>query len=157
MALRVLEGCGLDLAPRVVGQPGADRIRHTWLPGHPMRPAGLRREQLRTWVGRAAHTIGIIQRATARHDGTVLVHGDYWLGNLLVDGDEVVAVLDWTRAHWGEPTEDVRHLVDHLVEMGLASGHEAAALRELASAGAARSTSSSGSSERGGDHGHVSR
>ena len=132
MALRELESRGLDLTPRLLGQPGPDRLRLTWHPGRPMRPASLGRDQLRAWVARAARTIGIIQRATERSDGTVLVHGDYWLGNLLVDADEVVAVLDWTRAHWGEPAEDVRHLVDHLVEMGLASGPEIPALRELA-------------------------
>ena len=132
MALRELEARGLALAPRVVAQPGPDRLRQTWHPGRPMRPGGLRRQELRTWVARAARTIGAIQRATERSDGTVLVHGDFWLGNILVDADKVVAVLDWTRAHWGEPTEDVRHLVDHLVEMGLASGHEVSTLREIA-------------------------
>ena len=137
MALRVLEARGLNLAPRVLSQPSADRIRHSWLPGQPLRPAGLRREMLRTWVGRAAQTIGVIQQATRRSDGTVLVHGDYWLGNLLVDAGEVVAVLDWTRAHWGESTEDARHLVDHLVEMGLASGHDIESLRNVARAGIA--------------------
>ena len=146
MVLRVLEACGLNLAPRMLSQPGADRIRHSWLPGQPLRPAGLRRRGLRIWVGRAAQTIGVIQEATRRGDGTVLVHGDYWLGNLLVDAGEVVAVLDWTRAHWGEPTEDVRHLVDHLVEMGLASGQEIETLRNLASAGV-----------RGADFGHGAR
>ena len=132
MALGELAARGLALAPRVVAQPGPDRLRQTWHAGRPMRPGGLRRHELRTWVARAARTIGTIQRATERGDGTVLVHGDYWLGNLLVAGDKVVAVLDWTRAHWGEPTEDVRHLVDHLVEMGLASGNEVSTLREVA-------------------------
>ena len=132
MALRELEARGLAIAPRVVAQPGPDRLRQTWHPGRPVRPGGLRRQELRTWVARAARTIGTVQRATQRSDGTVLVHGDYWLGNLLVDADRVVAVLDWTRAHWGEPTEDVRHLVDHLMEMGLASGHEVSTLRDVA-------------------------
>lgn len=150
MALRVLEACGLNLAPRVLSQPGADRICHSWLPGQPLRPAGLRRETLRTWVGRAAHTIGMIQRATRRCDGTVLVHGDYWLGNLLVDAGEVVAVLDWTRAHWGDSTEDVRHLVDHVMYMGLAAGHEIESLRNLASAGVDRPTSANGPLRREG-------
>jgi len=36
-----------------------------------------------------------------------LVHGDYRLGNLMVDGDSISAVLDWEQAHIGDPTEDV--------------------------------------------------
>jgi aminoglycoside phosphotransferase (APT) family kinase protein len=63
----------------------------------------------------------------------VLVHGDYWLGNLLVDADRVVGVLDWGNAHWGERGEDLRHLVDSLVAAGLVSSREAPALAELAS------------------------
>ena len=134
MALRVLGGCNVDLAPRLLTQPAPDRLRQTWHPGRPMRPAGLRREELRLWVARAAQTLGTIQRATERSDGTVLVHGDYWLGNVLVDGQDIVAVLDWTTAHWGDPTEDLHHLIDHLVEMGMASGREIGVLTELARA-----------------------
>ncbi len=58
----------------------------------------------------------------------------FTIEHLLVDGDEVVAVLDWTRAHWGDPTEDLYHLVDHVVRMGLASGREVPVLAELACA-----------------------
>ena len=36
-----------------------------------------------------------------------LVHGDYRLGNLMVDGGRVTAVLDWEGAHLGDPTEDL--------------------------------------------------
>jgi aminoglycoside phosphotransferase (APT) family kinase protein len=38
---------------------------------------------------------------------TVLVHGDFKPGNLLVDGDEVSAILDWETAHLGDPHEDL--------------------------------------------------
>lgn len=134
MALREVEARGLHIAPRLLAQLGPDRLRQAWHPGRPMRPAGLRSEELRAWVARAAQTIATIQRATRRSDGTVLVHGDYWLGNLLVDDGRVVAVLDWTRSHWGEPTEDVRHLVDHLVEMGWAPAQEVPMLRDAARA-----------------------
>ncbi|WP_285497868.1 phosphotransferase family protein [Actinomadura sp. NBRC 104425] len=40
----------------------------------------------------------------------VLVHGDYGLHNLLVDGHEVTAVVDWERAHLGHPAEDLSYL-----------------------------------------------
>ncbi len=37
----------------------------------------------------------------------VLVHGDYRVGNFLVDESGLRAVLDWEFAHWGSPLEDV--------------------------------------------------
>jgi aminoglycoside phosphotransferase (APT) family kinase protein len=36
-----------------------------------------------------------------------VVHGDYRLGNFLVDGDGLVAVLDWELAHLGDTAEDL--------------------------------------------------
>lgn len=37
----------------------------------------------------------------------VLVHGDFRLGNLMVDEKGLVAVLDWELAHLGDPREDI--------------------------------------------------
>lgn len=37
----------------------------------------------------------------------VLVHGDCGLNNLLIDNDEVSAVLDWEISHLGDPNEDI--------------------------------------------------
>jgi aminoglycoside phosphotransferase (APT) family kinase protein len=37
----------------------------------------------------------------------VVTHGDFRLGNLAVDEDGLVAVLDWEFAHVGDPAEDV--------------------------------------------------
>jgi aminoglycoside phosphotransferase (APT) family kinase protein len=39
--------------------------------------------------------------------GRALVHGDFRLGNWLVDGSGLVAVLDWELAHVGDPAEDL--------------------------------------------------
>jgi aminoglycoside phosphotransferase (APT) family kinase protein len=36
-----------------------------------------------------------------------LVHGDYRMGNLIVDGSELAAVLDWELVHVGEVYEDL--------------------------------------------------
>ncbi len=36
-----------------------------------------------------------------------LVHGDFRLGNLMVDDDGLVAVLDWELVHRGDPAEDL--------------------------------------------------
>jgi aminoglycoside phosphotransferase (APT) family kinase protein len=38
---------------------------------------------------------------------TVLVHGDWKPGNWLIDGDDIVVVLDWETAHLGDPLEDI--------------------------------------------------
>jgi aminoglycoside phosphotransferase (APT) family kinase protein len=40
----------------------------------------------------------------------VVVHGDFRLGNLLVDDDGLVAVLDWELSHLGDPAEDLAWL-----------------------------------------------
>ena len=42
-----------------------------------------------------------------RSHGIVLNHGDFRLGNLIVDGQGLVAVLDWENAHAGDPAEDL--------------------------------------------------
>lgn len=34
------------------------------------------------------------------------VHGDFWAGNILVEGQRV-SVIDWDRFHFGTPTEDI--------------------------------------------------
>jgi aminoglycoside phosphotransferase (APT) family kinase protein len=38
---------------------------------------------------------------------TALVHGDFRLGNFIVDEDGLAAVIDWELAHLGDPAEDV--------------------------------------------------
>jgi aminoglycoside phosphotransferase (APT) family kinase protein len=40
----------------------------------------------------------------------VLVHGDFRLGNLMIDESGLVAVLDWELAHIGDPREDIAWL-----------------------------------------------
>jgi aminoglycoside phosphotransferase (APT) family kinase protein len=40
----------------------------------------------------------------------VLVHGDFRLGNLIVDEEGLGAVLDWELAHVGDPREDIAWL-----------------------------------------------
>jgi aminoglycoside phosphotransferase (APT) family kinase protein len=38
-----------------------------------------------------------------------LVHGDFRLGNLLVEGSQLTGVLDWELAHLGDPVEDLAY------------------------------------------------
>ena len=37
----------------------------------------------------------------------VLVHGDYRMGNLIVNGSDLAAVLDWELVHLGDPCDDL--------------------------------------------------
>jgi len=39
--------------------------------------------------------------------GRTIVHGDFRLGNLIVDGEGLAAVLDWELVHRGDPVEDL--------------------------------------------------
>jgi len=41
------------------------------------------------------------------HPRTTVVHGDFRLGNLIVDRDGLAGVLDWELAHLGDPVEDL--------------------------------------------------
>jgi aminoglycoside phosphotransferase (APT) family kinase protein len=38
-----------------------------------------------------------------------LIHGDYRLGNLLIEGHRLTGVLDWELAHFGDPHEDLAY------------------------------------------------
>lgn len=111
-ALRELEQAGFGLAPRLVGEPGLRGSRVTWLSGRPMLPHGLDDDALLAWTARAGRVLDDLQARTRQDDGSVLVHGDYWLGNLLVEDDRVVGVVDWTGAHRGDRAVDRAFLLD---------------------------------------------
>jgi aminoglycoside phosphotransferase (APT) family kinase protein len=44
---------------------------------------------------------------TPQPSPTVLVHGDFRMGNLIVDGSDLAAVLDWELVHVGQAYEDL--------------------------------------------------
>ena len=113
-ALRELAQVGFDLVPRIVGTPSAHRLGVSWVEGDPLEIDGLTPDELVTWVGRAAQALERLQRLTRRADETVLVHGDLWLGNLLVSGDQITGIIDWTFARRGAPTIDAAFLVESL-------------------------------------------
>ena len=50
-------------------------------------------------------------------DSTALVHGDFDLRNILVQGDAVSAVLDWELAHIGHPAEDLAYCRADIVKL----------------------------------------
>ena len=45
--------------------------------------------------------------APPRPPTSSLLHGDFRLGNLIVDADGLAAVIDWELAHTGDPGEDI--------------------------------------------------
>jgi aminoglycoside phosphotransferase (APT) family kinase protein len=40
-------------------------------------------------------------------DRVVLCHGDYRVGNVMVDGARITGILDWEFASWSDPMEDI--------------------------------------------------
>jgi aminoglycoside phosphotransferase (APT) family kinase protein len=42
-----------------------------------------------------------------QRNADVLLHGDYWPGNVLWRGDQLIAVIDWEDACWGDPLYDL--------------------------------------------------
>ncbi len=112
-ALRALEKAGFAEAPRLLGTSAA-AARYSWLGGHSLLVNRLGADGLVTWTGRAAALLARMQHLTRETDGTVLVHGDFWLGNLLVEGDTITGVVDWGAARRGSPDIDRRFLVASL-------------------------------------------
>jgi aminoglycoside phosphotransferase (APT) family kinase protein len=50
--------------------------------------------------------------------GSSIVHGDYRLGNMIVRGDEVQAILDWELCTLGDPLADVGYILNNWVSPG---------------------------------------
>ena len=50
--------------------------------------------------------------------GKTLVHGDFRNGNMLVDRNGIVAILDWELAHIGNPVEDLGYLCGNVWRFG---------------------------------------
>ncbi len=42
-----------------------------------------------------------------QHNPSTLLHGDFWPGNLLWKGGQLLAIIDWEDAHIGDPLADV--------------------------------------------------
>jgi aminoglycoside phosphotransferase (APT) family kinase protein len=54
-----------------------------------------------------AFVIDWLRTHAPTNERTTLVHGDFKPGNVLLDGDQWTAVLDWETAHLGDPHEDL--------------------------------------------------
>ncbi len=93
------QACGLG---EVLHDPGPEAARYelaAW-------EAILRRDQLEPWPELELAFRWLGERAP-RSDDTVVVHGDLKAGNLLLDGDRIVALLDWELVHLGDRHEDL--------------------------------------------------
>jgi aminoglycoside phosphotransferase (APT) family kinase protein len=83
----------------------------------PQIPGLSREDELLEWrerldaMGDTTATFEWAFRWLAAHrpqpSATVLVHGDYRMGNLIVNGSDLAAVLDWELVHRGEAYEDL--------------------------------------------------
>jgi aminoglycoside phosphotransferase (APT) family kinase protein len=84
----------------------------------PDRIPGLRADdplaQSRDWmdaIGQPSAVFEIALRWLLQHrppaGGSAVVHGDFRLGNLIVDESGLAAVLDWELVHRGDPLEDL--------------------------------------------------
>ena len=62
---------------------------------------------------------------SVKFNAPALLHGDYWLGNLLWSGDQLEAIIDWEDAMIGDPFAD---LGKSRLEMLWALGREAMVL-----------------------------
>lgn len=69
-----------------------------------------------------------LHRPPAGENG--LCHGDFRNGNLIVDDDGLAAVIDWERAHWGDPVEDLGWLCVRAWRFG--SPHQAGGFGSVA-------------------------
>lgn len=110
-ALRELEASGVHIAPRAVERLGPKENRLSWLPGTALNQSEMSDEELLDWATKAGELLAEIHVATARNDGTSLLHGDFWLSNLLSENGRLVGIIDWSKATRGRPFEDVDNLV----------------------------------------------
>jgi aminoglycoside phosphotransferase (APT) family kinase protein len=63
----------------------------------------------------------------------VLVHGDYRMGNLIIDGSNLAAVLDWELVHTGEAYEDLAWFCIRAWRFGAPAGLGAGGLGSIES------------------------
>jgi len=57
-------------------------------------------------------TLRLLEQQMPQQIGAGIVHGDYRLGNMLVSGGRILAVLDWELCTLGDPLADVGYLMN---------------------------------------------
>ncbi len=113
-ALEALAVTGL--VPQVLARPAEDRVRVSWLQGGALPLSTLSGDEIEYWTTAAAQVLRRLHDHT-RTGPQVLLHDDFWLGNVLVEGAEVTGVVDWTESRWGPPADDLRTLVSTMLKV----------------------------------------
>jgi len=95
-----IDAARLDFLQRPADSPALEAIRETY-------------EILdRLGVNNPAFEYAL--RWAERHPPTcaalTLIHGDFRIGNLIVDANGLAAVADWEFAHWGDPDEELGYV-----------------------------------------------
>ena len=72
------------------------------------------------WVATKTHEIPemeeserLLRETMPEQVGTAIVHGDYRLGNMIVAGGDIRAILDWELCTLGDPLADVGYLLNN--------------------------------------------
>jgi len=79
----------------------------------------------RQWEASKTHEIPemeeccrILSETMPEQVGATIVHGDYRLGNMIVEDDKVLAILDWELCTLGDPLADVGYILNNWVSTG---------------------------------------
>jgi len=91
------------------------------LPALPMREDPI--PELLEWLPSEPALQAALRSRGSFHGPARLLHGDFWPGNLVWQGGDIVAVLDWEDAAVGDPLSD---LACARVELACAAGEAAA-------------------------------
>ena len=101
---RLLAQCAAALAALHAADPDA-------VPGLPADDPPTLCRDLMDALGQPSAVFEIALRWLSQHrpppGGSAIVHGDFRLGNLIVDSAGLAAVLDWELVHRGDPLEDL--------------------------------------------------
>lgn len=136
-ALAAVNAVWPGLAPQLLERRSPVRNRMSWVPGRTLAVERLAPEAGRRWVVATATLLGELHRRLGPGpDGSVLQHGDLWLGNLLVDDAQarVVGLIDWTESARGSADVDLDFLVGEEVRSRGLGAREADELRRAAGA-----------------------
>jgi aminoglycoside phosphotransferase (APT) family kinase protein len=60
-----------------------------------------------------------LRRNAPESDRVALCHGDYRVGNIMIDGSEITGILDWEFASWSDPMEDIGWLCARCWRFGM--------------------------------------
>ena len=85
------------------------------------------------WQATETHSVPAMDESTRllaermpEQHGASIVHGDFRLGNMIVNDGRVSAVLDWELCTLGDPLADVGYLLNSWVQPGEVEGNMAA-------------------------------